>query len=307
MRSLLLRFALAAALFVAVFALGTVIAQSGSSPALVFMAQDLGGIRIFDASTMQPIGVIRNPPGDVATDSDGNLYFADYNEASDFKIYSPPYTQAPAIIRFDAYLYGVGVDQRTGVFVVITVPNSPGGGSSKVFFFRHGELKPCAVVTAPQSMGNLYGHATFDRAGTVFFGNLTESGDEAVVSISGECEPGPIVRYAPTFYSLERLQFNDHNELVVQSGTPFVGGPIYTFAHPENGELGNPLRTTRLNNLDGKPVTMEALSSDGKYVWAAPLHTGFGLYKYPEGGAPIRIVGTGEIVATGETFPELSP
>jgi hypothetical protein len=291
----------------AIFWLGALTAQTASSRALVFMSQDLGGIKIFDASTLQPVGAIRNPPGDLATDKAGNIYFADYNEASDFKIYSPPYTEAPTVIKFDAYLYGVGVDQRTGVFVVITIPASPGGGSSKVFFFRHGELKPCAVVTAPQSMGNLFGHATFDRAGTVFFENLTESGDGAVVSISGECEPGPIVSYSPGFYSLERLQFNDHNQLVVQSGTPFVGGPIYTFAHPTNGQLGNPLYTTRLNNLDGKPVTMEALSSDGKYVWAAPLHTGFALYKYPEGGSPVRVTRTNEIVATGATFPELAP
>lgn len=275
----------------------------------LFVSQDMLDKIVILNDSGERIGLIDNPAGILATDSVGNLYVANYHDQSILKIFAPPYNAPPLAISFAklGYVAGVAVDQRTGVFAVDTISVQPQGGPSSVSFFEPGTVRPCAVVAGPANMGRFGGAISFDRNGTLFFDYILNPNDDAIASISGECRPGAIQTYSPGIHYIGNLQFNTRNELVVQQAM-LAGGPIYTFPHPQNGALGSPRRTTNLAKIQNQIPNMLTLTSDGKGVWASTFqHPDLALYRYPEGGNPIRVIVGLRNAGTGAMFPELIP
>ncbi len=279
-----------------------------ANPLLVVAEDGLGRIDFFNSSGVK-IGVIHNPTGSLAMDGQANIYVANYHYQWKFKIFAPPYTNKPTIIGFyNSYLRSVAVDSTSGVFAVLTNPNEAGPRSSHVSFFAHGATKPCSIVTVPSSMGTLGGAVTFDASGVLYFDYTATPETDGVASIAGECRAKAVIQYNPTIHFIGAMQFNARDELVIQQINGTLGGPIETFAHPKSGALGKLLSTTNLAQIDGQPPLMLSLSSDGNGVWAAPVFKeGVGLFKYPEGGAPTRLISGVKSVDAGAVFPQLVP
>lgn len=273
------------------------------TPALI-LGQNPKPVVLFDAMD-EVIGTLDTAGGATATDPQGDIYIANFRNSPTLKIYASPYDSRPAAITFKGFTSGVAVDWKTGVFAVPTEPNCCYGS---VEFFKHGATKPCAVVKKAPGMENFSSSATFDASGVLFVAVGIDNGSQAeIASVSGECKATKFVQYTPALRYISHLQFNADNELVVDPSTGFSSPPIMTFAHPSNGALGKLLHSTTLDQINGKPVSMIALTNDGKYVWAAPtFNTGVGLYKYPAGGAPIKKI-SGYYGIGGAVNPPLLP
>ncbi len=258
------------------------LADATRIPSLI--VEDFGQKRIdlYNENDMK-IGDIDTNVGAVAMDKQGGIYVANFVEYSyKFKIFMPPYTGPPTVIKFYNGLNGVAVDSTTGVFAV--------PGFSAVSFFRHGSTTPCAVVKEPDGLGEFGAQDSFDASSTLYLDYLT-AGGEGVASIAGECNATTVVQYSKTIRFIGALAFNHLNQLVIQQLVNLAGGTVFTYAHPTNGKFGNLISTTTLANIDGKSPLMSTFTSDGKGLWAAPFFgSGIGLFNYPAGGKPVRLI-----------------
>ncbi len=294
------------------------IAASGT-PAL-FAAQIVKNeVIILDAKGSQigsfkpVIGPLGNL-GPLATDMAGNVYVVPLNGyGNTIDIYAPPYSGKPTIVRINAanqIVIGVAVDARTGVFAIMSVGCLPGAcGDDRVTFFRHGETKPCNFLFEPRRANGLDTVGSFDRSGTLFvMTSLLYSQRSAIASFSGECAGGQsqLERFpdSPGQFGTE-VAFNADDNLVVQARTNGAG-PVYTYAHPKGGFFGPPIAVTKLLVRSAYGPIFQALSSDGRHLWASAITPKLGLYNYPAGGASIQHDPVNNAVGVA-VFPPLVP
>ncbi|HZT11524.1 MAG TPA: hypothetical protein VFA29_01845 [Candidatus Baltobacteraceae bacterium] len=264
---------------------------------------------LFDSGLNQ-IGQIHTASvqgGAIALDREGDIYFAGYDEyAERLFIYPPPYTSSQKI-TFKGYVRGVAVDWRNDVFAFATDPLAPNDHGG-IYFFRHGDLKPCATVGLPTGVYTDTVSVNFDGEGT-FFTALQNGGSGGIItSVSGECNAKTFVTYSPAVPNVNHLQFNSSDQLVIEESDLSNDAPIVTFPHPSNGRVGKPLFKTNLHFLNKRPPVMLTFNSDGSALWAANVFIGgaVGLYNYPAGGTPTKILNLQRIDG-GAVFPPLKP
>lgn len=235
------------------------------------------------------IATMRTGVGALATDPHGNLYVAPNQGSTDkLEIFAPPYTGSPRRIQIpDEIVKGVAVDQRSGVFAVLSDSAQPGGGPSRITLFKPGATTACDVVHQPQNLAVFFTGAAFDREGVLFFTAGTNSGQFPLASTGGECA-AKVVQVYPFRNSLDYLTFNSDDDLVVQAYTRHGAGAIYTFAHPKNGRFGSPIATTILQPEKGYVPIFHSMSSDGRHLWADYINNDVELFDYPGGGTPIK-------------------
>jgi len=272
-------------------------------------------IEIFNAEYKQ-IGSIAAPGGILALDGMGNLYDAKLT-ADTVQIYSPPYDGHYASVSLPPKeeVAGIAVDQLSGIFAILACQCADSGPDS-IYFYRRNQTTPCNVV-APSNINQINSSATFDREGTLFF--LAGSGTTLTIySLSGGCQARTAVElsFKHPIYPYGTYGVTKDDSIVVQSfGSPTTRNdtnspwPIYTYAHPVNGQFGDPLTTTVLRmygNDKYKVEQMLALGSDGATLWGfSNLPSGVRLFRYPQGGGSIRTINT----APGglAVFPPLVP
>lgn len=281
--------------------------QSSTIPSLVLSTLD--NIVLYDSAEKR-IGVIKSPDGfgDLAIDKAGSIYYASASQyASTLSIYSPPYSGVPTVISFGSvgYVTAVAVDWTTGVFAVTTAQPTPNSNAA-VSFFRHGETSPCDVIQAPSGWAPASARAAFDAAGVLFTAFYT-TGPTFIASISGQCQAKSLHQYSPTLPGVGDLQFDTHDHLVVEVIRTQYANWIATYGHPAYGKLGALLSKTPVSTINGKPPLLLTLSSDGKTLWASSFTTdGVGLFDYPSGGSPIKVLKVNK-VAAGAVYPQIMP
>ncbi len=245
--------------------------------------------------------------GTIAFDKQGDIYYDSYQQYSDrVLIYAPPYKATPKIVSFYGmgYSEGIVVDHKTGVFAIMMDAYDPDPSLySALFFFRHGETQPCAVIKEPSSW---YWDNTgsFDSHGTLFVADATNSGDQ-VVSASGQCKAARLVSYSPTLPQVGLQQFNTKDQMVIDEGSGFNNAPIVTYPHPANGQLGTPVAITVLDEINNKHALMTTLTSDGNHAWASTFEQ-MALYNFPQGGAPVKVLNIPQI-GGGAVYPPPLP
>ena len=265
-------------------------AVPGTIPALVLTG--FKTIYLLNAQDQQ-IGQITSPGqwGEVAMDRQGDIYYDSGQQyAGDIFIYAPPYTGKPQDISFSGigYTRGIEVDWKTGVFALTTDSYPEIDYKGGVFFFRHGQTAKCASLQVPNGFA-WDATGTFDKEGTLFVAGGSGS-TETIISAAGQCSANALVYYTPNVAYVGRLQFNTKDELVIDENDGFDDAPIVTYPHPSNGELGSPIHTTKLQEIDGRPVSLDSLTSDGNHLWATNGYGKVALYNYPQGGAPIKVL-----------------
>ncbi len=276
-----------------------------SSSTLPAVAVDSGNhsILLLDAK-YKHIGSIDAPNGYLAMDAAGDIYDGSSNMYHDWlRIYKPPYTTKPTEISFESVgvLSGVAVDNKTGVFAAAILPSDPEYDGS-ISFFRRGQTTPCSSVSVPIGGGYFNGTPAFDASGVLYF-NLVVTNGYTIASVAGECTPKGLETYTPTLNSAQALQFNNNNELLVDEGT-LNQGLVVTYAHPSNGNLGKALYTTHLKEMSGEGPILCSLTSDTHQLWAVPIFkNGLGLFNYPAGGAPVRVLNFGKAGAVAVNPP----
>jgi len=247
----------------------------------------------------------------LATDLSGNLYVARQN-TRDVLIYNAPTYTSFATIELPAkdLVGGVAVDEKTGVFAVLECQCEGAGQISAIYFFRHGETKPCRVFTDFPGAGV---SAVFDAEGTLFFQAFGQN--LFVASVTGECSSGTYTEYSfkQPINPVERYGISKDDNLIIQANgsddninSPWV---LYTYKHPVNGVFNKPVATTplQLYPASGEEV-YDAISGDGDHIWGSQAfgkQGGTREFAYPQGGKSTRMVD----VPPGEVaiFPPLVP
>jgi hypothetical protein len=293
------------------FSKGAASERDGKKSTVALFVSQFGGkkeINVFNADLKQ-IGVIGQNGGSIlAVDAKGDLYDAQLDEPY-LEIWKPPYNDPTIVTPPLPRLSSVAVDRRTGVFAILA-STRPGGGAT-VFFYRPHQTSPCDAV----SVGALINTASvFDREGTLFF----EAGDpQTIFSVSGECSATNVLQlsFKTPIYPGWIAVSKDDNIVIQSFGSADdkhdakATYPIYTYAHPANGQFGDPIATTILTTYGNNPETLErmlALGSDGTTLWGCSnFASGLRLFRYPRGGNSIRTIDT--TPGTVAVFPPLVP
>ena len=279
--------------------------DSPTIPALV--VSDTNAILLFD-STYRQIGSIQDPLGEggsLAIDGDGDIYFESSDQYSqNLWIYAPPYTGTPKIVALAGVARGIAVDWRNEIVGAVADAPAP-NANSYVYFFRHGASRPCATVRLPRGVSIDTFSSAFDAAGKLF--TAFDVGGKAIVaSISGECAAKTFVEYAPAQSYASFLQFNKENELVIDESIPFTQRPVYTFSGPSKGHLGKVSARTSLARIGTESVITDVLGGDGNSLYASDYTYGLALYRYPQGGAPSKILLIKNVNGVA-VYPQLLP
>jgi len=238
--------------------------------------------------------------GNLATDSEGNLYIAHSNGPTEFRIYAPPYTTSPTSVQLPKGLKinFVTVDQKTGVVAALTQSSRIGGGDSEALFYRHGETDPCATVPYQKHVVYSFSGA-FDAQGILFVASTTPNNDAVVASISGECAATTVEvnTYPPQFKPYGFTAVDANNNIVVQNYTNSGLGPLLVFKHPSGGSFGQPISTITFKPFQNQYPAAGALTDDG-YIWLlfySNVNPSSGAqavdqYSYPTGGNPVQSI-----------------
>src|SRR5579883_108187 len=271
---------------------------TASSPALVFSPYGRGReIVLFDRLYQQykTVQWTSGPEGGgvVAFDSDANLYLADEGTPTpsghDVLIFHPPYSAPPVKLSVGAthIAAGIAIDKENSVFAVVAI-GSTASQDTRVVFFKTGQTVPCATVSLGNGLFDRGG--AFDAEGSLFVAEFTGGGYLHFISIAGKCNPQKPIVYSPTFRdTVADWEFNPSDDFVVDTG--IIG--VQTYAHPRDGAFGQPLKTITLGKANGQYVYMDAISQDGKSIFAIPyVGRNAYLYHYPAGGAPFKTIPT---------------
>jgi len=248
--------------------------------------------------------------GPLATDGSGNLYVARQG-TTEIRIYDAPSYTTYATIELPPKdsVQGVAVDENTGVFAVLECECGT-GQKSAIYFFRHGDTKPCRVFTDFPGAGV---SAVFDKEGTLFFQAIDQ--DIVVASLTGECDSGTYREYSfkLPINPVSRYGISKSDDIIIQANgsdddinSPWV---LYTYKHPVDGVFGKPIATTplQLYPSSGEEV-YDAIAADGNHIWGSQAGGNKGgtrEFAYPQGGKSIRTVDVppGEVAV----FPPLVP
>jgi hypothetical protein len=252
-----------------------------------------------------------NGPGGLATDSNGNLYIANYGGSTggNVTVYAPPYTGSPTLTLDDPGYspYTVAVSS-SGVAAVVNFCNAPScaAGSSSVNFYATNSTMPCATLTP--NLANLLG-GTFSAKGTLYVLGANVSGAEVVGEIRGACEATKITLLttnSPLGPAVGAIHVDKADRIAISapggSSSPAV---IKTFRQPKRGSLGDPVLTTPLTSTPNYCGFDFSFLASGRSLYADGCGQAAQEYDFPVGGTAEKTITfpSGSAVGVAATPP----
>ncbi len=241
----------------------------------------------------QPVGL--------ATDTSGNLYIANQSGTT-VPVYAPPYKNPPKLILDDTGYLPQGVTvSPSGVVALANFCNHSGCTTEyTISFYTPNSTTPCANV--PVSRG-VFGSLAFDDAENVFIAGQYDS-QALIGEIKGGCK-AKTARFLTTKNSLgpfaSGVQIDKADRIAVLGLDTSI---VYTYNHPKNGSLGNPVSTTTLGGSSGA-FSFVFLAS-GRDLYANINLNSVSQYDYPTGGTAehaIAASSAGGIAVTPPLIP----
>ena len=221
-----------------------------------------------------------NAPFGLTTDSAGNLYVANSQDAN-VLVYSQPYKSVSLTLKEPGrYPLDVAVS-KTGLVGVMdaTAPSGPGN----VTFYKKGSTSACANVS--DTNWNEMSFGAFDASGNLFVDGVDREGDPLVGEVSGGCAATSVttLRVGNTMSGVAGVQVVHGNILILNQNYGSFAPEIYTYAPPSGGSLGSPIATTKLSG--GIEMEGFAMTRDDRDLWIAHSDVAYGRieYTYPGG------------------------
>ncbi|MFY9738093.1 MAG: hypothetical protein WAK11_03480 [Candidatus Cybelea sp.] len=221
-----------------------------------------------------------NAPFGLTTDSAGNLYVANSQDAN-VLVYSQPYKSVSSTLNEPGqYPLDVAVS-KAGLVGVMSATAPSGGGN--VTFYKKGATSACANVG--DSNWNEVSFGAFDASGNLFVDGVDRSGNPLVGEVSGGCAATSLTTLSVgnTLSGAVGVQVVHGNILILNQNYGSFGPEIYTYAPPSGGSLGSPIATTKLS----AGIEMEgfAMTRGDRDLWIAHSDVAYGRieYTYPGG------------------------
>jgi hypothetical protein len=220
-----------------------------------------------------------NAPLGLTTDSAGNLYVANSQDAN-VLVYSQPYKSVSLTLSEPGrYPLDVAVS-KTGLVAVMnpTAPSGPGN----VTFYKKGSTSACANVS--DSNWNEMSFGAFDASGNLFVDGVDRDGNPLVGELSGGCAAKSVTALSVgnTLSGVAGVQVVHGNILILNQNYATFTPEIYTYAPPSGGSLGSPIATTKLS----AGIEMEgfAMTQDDRDLWIAHSDVAYGRIEYTYSG-----------------------
>jgi hypothetical protein len=221
-----------------------------------------------------------NAPWGITTDSSGNLYVANSQDAN-VLVYSQPYKSVSLTLSEPGrYPLDVAVS-KTGLVGVMnpTAPSGPGN----VTFYKKGSTSECANVS--DSNWNEMSFGAFDASGNLFVDGVDRDGNPLVGEISGGCAAKSVTALSVgnTMSGVAGVQVVHGNILILNQNYATFTPTIYTYGPPSGGSLGSPIATTKLSA--GIEMESFAMTQNDRDLWIAHSDVAYGRieYTYPGG------------------------
>jgi len=221
-----------------------------------------------------------NAPLGLATDSAGNLYVANSQDAN-VLVYSQPYKSVGLTLN-EPGRYPLDVAVSKAGLVGVMNPTAP-SGPGNVTFYKKGSTSACANVS--DSNWNEMSFGAFDASGNLFVDGVDRDGNPLVGEVSGGCAAKSVttLRVGNTLSGVVGVQVVHGNILILNQNYATFTPEIYTYAPPSGGSLGSPIATTKLS----AGIEMEgfAMTRDDRDLWIAHSDVAYGRieYAYPGG------------------------
>jgi hypothetical protein len=239
-------------------------------------------VSVFDAKGRLQMRLEKgiNGPMGLTTDSAGNLYVANSQDAN-VLVYSQPYKSVGMTLNEPGrYPLDVAVS-KAGLVGVMTETSPSGPGN--VTFYKKGSTSACTNVSDPNWNEVLSG--AFDASGNLFVDGVDRDGNPLVGEVSGGCAATSLttLRVGNTMSGVAGVQVVHGNILILNQNYGSFAPEIYTYAPPSGGSLGSPIATTKLSA--GIEMESFAMTRDDRHLWIAHSDVAYGRieYTYPDG------------------------
>ncbi|HXB83505.1 MAG TPA: hypothetical protein VNU22_09190 [Candidatus Acidoferrum sp.] len=221
-----------------------------------------------------------NGPMGLTTDSAGNLYVANAQDAN-VLVYAQPYKSVSLTLK-EPGLYPLDVAVSKAGLVGVMTETSP-SGPGNVTFYKKGSTSACTSVSDP-SWNEVFSGA-FDASGNLFVDGIDRDGNPLVGEVSGGCAATSLTTLSVgnTLSGAAGVQVVHGNILILNQNYGSFSPEIYTYAPPSGGSLGSPIATTKLSG--GIEMESFAMTRDDRHLWIAHSDVAFGRieYTYPGG------------------------
>jgi len=257
--------------------------RKASNP-LLFVSNGTDRVYIFrQGGKNKLVGQITglSSPAGMATDAAADLYVTNSTASPTVPVYAPPYTSGPyrTLSTLQSYLpYSVAVSRKGLVAVAITCIDGSCYPEAFVQFFARASTTACATVPLVNSQYAPY-YVAFDHAGNLFAVGQFGSGPY-MSEISGGCSATTAMPLTAgngnTLGPLSAVEVNQNDQIAMLDSDH---GYLYTYNHPRNGSLGNPVYTT--GGLDG--AVDFAFTASGRDLFAIINSASVSELDYPSG------------------------
>jgi hypothetical protein len=227
-----------------------------------------------------------NSPEGLAIDVQGKLYVADFVN-SQILVYAPPYTKTPKKLSVPGFSpLGVAVTTIAGTTYVgvANYCSTSSCGQGSVIVYKNGKAQKPILSSA---IFNAY-FLGFDAKGNLFADGLDGNHNFVVGEIAKATSGGKTFKALTSGNSISfpgGVQVTSKGKIAI--GDQFAD-LIFTYNPPKKGALGNPIRTTPLN--DSVQAVSFAFTSTDKGVWTSD-RTGAALkFAYPAGGSALTTI-----------------
>jgi hypothetical protein len=221
-----------------------------------------------------------NAPFGLTTDSAGNLYVANSQDAN-VLVYAQPYKSISLTLN-EPGRYPLDVAVSKGGLVAVMSATAP-SGPGNVSFYKKGSTSACANVSDPN--WNEVSFGSFDASGNLFVDGVDRDGNPLVGEVSGGCAATSLATLTVnnTMSGVAGVQVVHGNILILNQNYGTFAPVIYTYAPPSGGSLGSPIATTKLSA--GIEMESFAMTRDDRDLWIAHSDVAYGRieYAYPSG------------------------
>ena len=219
-------------------------------------------------------------PMGLATDSAGNLYVANSQDAN-VLVYSQPYKSVSLTLK-EPGRYPLDVAVSKAGLVGVMNPTAP-SGPGNVTFYKKGSASACTNVS--DANWNEMSFGAFDASGNLFVDGVDRDGNPLVGEVSGGCAATSVTTLSVgnTMSGVAGVQVVHGNILILNQNYATFTPEIYTYAPPSGGSLGSPIATTKLSA--GIEMESFAMTRDDRDLWIAHSDVANGRieYTYPGG------------------------